>query len=282
MKSKLKQFLKFLMETIKKPEMGILPGQLAFFFVLSIIPLISMLASLAATFNVSNANVLNLLNVVFPPSVVTVFEPLIAGKALTSSMIIFYISAVILASNGTHSMIICSNTIYKFENKDYLSRRIKALLMTFILIILLLFVLLVPAFGDRIMGIIGTFFKGDHAFNTVKLIYHVLKYPLSLFLIYFNIKLLYVIAPDGNIRSYQTTYGSIFTTIGWILATEIYSVYVGVFAKYNIFYGSIANIIVLMVWVYLLAFIFVLGMALNSSYYQTEIETNEKQDDIKK
>ena len=62
--------------------------------------------------------------------------------------------------------------------------------------------------------------------------------------------------------------GAIFTTLGWILVTAIYSYYVAHFSKYDIFYGSLSNIIILMMWIYILSYILVLGIAINSNYYE--------------
>ena len=82
---------------------------------------------------------------------------------------------------------------------------------------------------------------------------------------FYNIKLLYTLAPDRKIKAKTTNSGAIFTTIGWILSTKIYSIYAGSFSNYNIFYGSISNILFLLMWVYILSYIFVLGMAFNAS-----------------
>ena len=76
------------------------------------------MGGLASSFGISSDVIMNLLYKTFPSSAVSIFEPIIMGKSITSSMIVFYISAFLLASNGTHSMIISSNQIYKFENKD--------------------------------------------------------------------------------------------------------------------------------------------------------------------
>lgn len=74
-----------------------------------------------------------------------------------------------------------------------------------------------------------------------------------------------MMAPDRDIKSKTTNTGSVFTTIGWILATKIYAIYAGSFSNYNLFYGSISNILFLLMWVYILSYIFVLGMAFNAS-----------------
>lgn len=76
-------------------------------------------------------------------------------------------------------------------------------------------------------------------------------------------------APDRKIPSSYVNYGAIFTSISWVLVTTIYSYYINNFARYDVFYGGLANIVILMLWVYLLAYIFVIGIGLN--YHKEEI-----------
>jgi YihY family inner membrane protein len=96
-------------------------------------------------------------------------------------------------------------------------------------------------------------------------IFNIIKWPISLLIIYLNIKLIYTIAPSKNIRSEETTYGAMFTTFGWIIATLVFKFYLNHFARYDIIYGNLAAIIIMMVWMYFLSYIFVLGMAINVS-----------------
>ena len=97
------------------------------------------------------------------------------------------------------------------------------------------------------------------------MIFNLIKWPISLLIIYLNIKLIYTIAPSKNVRSEETTYGAVITTLGWILATLIFKFYLNHFARYDIIYGNLAAIIIMMVWMYFLSYIFVLGMAINAS-----------------
>ena len=133
MKKEMKKFFRKMFETINKPEMRILPGQLAFFLVLSIIPLVALIAAIASNFFVSMDSVIELINQTIPKDTADLIIPTISGKDLNLNIVIFYISAFILASNGPHSMIIGSNLLYKVKDKNLLSRRIKALLMTIVL-----------------------------------------------------------------------------------------------------------------------------------------------------
>ncbi len=277
MQNKIKKFIKKVYKTIRKPEMTILPGQIAFFFVLSLVPLVALIGSIVSHFSISIETLMKLISNSLPSEVAAIINETIGGKSMNFNIAIFYISAFLLASNGPHSMIIGSNLIYKVKNKDFLTRRVKAVLMTVILVILLIFMLVVPAFGNQIIALITSYIQNDALNRTITTTYTILKYPTSFILIYFCIKLLYTMAPDKTIKSKDTTYGALFTTIAWIISTEIYSFYVSAFAKYNLLYGSIANLLILLLWMYLLSYIFVLGMALNAS---TEID-EETESDLK-
>ena len=272
MKDRFHIFMHNLKKTIKKPEMRILPGQLAFFLLLSIIPLLAVIGVVGAKFSLSTEAILDAIASNVPQEVYEFIRDITSGRSININIVIFYISTFILASNGPHSMIIGSNLLYNIPNNSALNERIKALIMTMILVILFLFVLAVPAFGDQIVRLITDAIANPKLDNTVLNIYNILKYPISLLIIFFFVKLLYTIAPDKTIKSKNTTVGAMLTTVGWIVSTEIYSFYVKDFARYNLLYGSLSNLIILLLWIYLLSYIFVLGMALNVTYYNTRKE----------
>lgn len=262
-------FLKKAIELIKKPEMRILPGHLAFFFVMSLIPIVALIGALASRLSISLDIIKEALGVSIPIGVEDFVHSIVSGKGLSFNIGIFFLSAFILASNGTHAIIIASNEIYKIKPKDVLRRRTKAILMTVILVEILFFLLIVPVFGDTIFNILKTSFDNSHTTEILYRIYRLLKYPLSIAVIYLNIKLIYMIAPDEEIEGNTATKGAIFTTISWIICSEIYSFYLDTFTKYDIFYGSISNIIILLLWVYMLSYIFVLGLVINAGSYKS-------------
>lgn len=256
---------KNLVKIVKKPEMRILPGQLAFFLLLSLIPLIAVIAVMAAKFSLPVEDILNAINDNLPSEIAKFINDIINSKNLDTNIIIFCISAFILASNGPQSMIIGSNMLYNIKSKDIVSTRLKAIIMTIFLVVLFLFVLVVPVFGDEIVKLLVNLIPNDSIDSTVKLTYNILKYPITIFIIYFFVKLLYTMAPDRKIKSKYTTKGALLTTIGWVIFTEIYSLYVTKFVNYSVLYGSVAQLIVLFIWIYILSYIFMLGMALNAS-----------------
>lgn len=267
-------FIKKVISIIAKPEMRVLPGQLAFFFVLSLIPLIALIGAIASRFSIPLEALDEYLLSAIPGTISEMLLNTPVQNDMNFNIFVFFFSAFLLASNGTHSMIITSNEIYKIKYDNVIRRRLKAIGMTFILVGIFLFLILVPVYGDTIISIIRKTSANQTFVNIIYRIYQIIKYPISILVVYLNIKLLYVLAPDKKIRSKTTTKGAIFTTISWILATEIYSFYIGTFSKYDVFYGSISNIIILLLWIYILSYIFVLGMAINAG--------NTKEDDIER
>lgn len=267
---KARELLLKIFKLLRKAEMRILPGHLAFFLVMTMIPLVALIATIAAALSISTETIRLAILEYVPSEVAGILNSVISGNGINFNIIVFYFSALLLASNGAYSMINSSNEIYKVQPRNIISRRLKAIVMTFILVGLFLFLLLVPVFGSTLYEIIKEITGSSTIVRVIQEMLVILKYPIVLVILFINIKLMYVIAPDREIPSKTTNKGAIFTTVGWVLATEIFAFYIERFARYDIFYGSISNILVLLLWVYLLSYIYVLGMVINASDFKGE------------
>lgn len=249
------------------PTVRILPGQIAFFLILSIFPLLMLIGYIASFFDVSVASLIELINNALPREIANTLIDVVSGKSFDSTIGISMITAFILASNGSHAIILASNTLYGFPSDDFIKRRIKALILIIILVMLFVFVILVLAYGNILAKTIIDILGLSGIASTIYTLFIIIKWPIAMILMYFTIKLVYVIAPDWHILSKNTTKGALFTTIGWTVATAFFSYYVSHFANYDIFYGSLSNIVILMIWVYVLSYILVLGIAINVKEY---------------
>ena len=265
MKDRIKGYLKKLNKILRKPEMTILPSNIAFNIILAIIPLLTIVVLIASNFGISINFVTNLINNIMPEQVSSVIIDAISGKGFDRSVGIFNIVAFAIASNGTYAIINTSNTLYKIKDNDYVKARVSSIILLFIVIILFVFLLIVPIFGNNILSIMKRAKLLSKYADEVFILFNIIKWPVTLLIIYLNIKLIYTIAPSRNIKSEETTYGAIFTTVCWILATLIFKFYLNHFARYDILYGNLAAIIIMMVWTYFLSYIFVLGMAINAT-----------------
>jgi membrane protein len=265
----LKNFLIKFDKIASRPEMKILPGNLAFFLVLSFAPILTLLALLASRFSISLISFLNDFKNVIPKDLYQILEMFLnSSTPQTGSLIVYLLIGFIIASNGAHSIIIASNTLYGIKQDYYLKRRIKATFLTIILILQFIFSLVFIVYGNILMKWILSFPIFEAINSSVYGIFILLKWPITMFLTFLFIKLLYTLAPDKNIGSKNVTRGALFTTVGWALSTAVYSYYANNMANYSVFYGGLSNLIVLMMWIYFVSYILVLGIAINVSHYE--------------
>lgn len=78
------------------------------------------------------------------------------------------------------------------------------------------------------------------------------------------ISLIYRLAPNrGDLEWRWLTPGSVLATGVWLLATYAFGIYVQNFGNYQAVYGALGAIIVFLIWLYLSAYILLLGAELN-------------------
>lgn len=270
---RLKRFLANVYSVIQKPEMGVLPGQLAFFFVLSVVPIVTLITYGASFLHLPINFITDFIGKAFTSEAAELLIPIVTEPNVNFSFFLTLIVGFYIASNGASSIIVTSNTIYGIPDSGFVKRRIKAIIMTIIIVILFIFILVIPLFGKNIIEMVQYVNMNEHITKTIVFAFNLLKGPVTWFIIFCFIKILYTMAPDRRIPSSYVNYGAIFTTIMWIIVTALYSYYINNFANYAVFYGALANIVMLMLWIYFLANIFVIGMALN---YKEEVVKLEK------
>lgn len=264
-----------IIEIIKKPEMGVLPGQLAFFILLSLVPILTFVGYGAGLFNINMDSFINFLDDVIPGGAANIV-PYLVGNTMDIKLIILTIWMIYIASNGFNSVILISNQIYGLNQSNWLKRRIKAVFMTIGAVIMLLGILIIPVFGSKILSIISSY----DIYEKIKMVYNVLKGPIIFLVVFLFVRILYQVSPDRVRKHTHLFTGSLFTTIGWIFVTWLYSILANNMNTYNLFYGALASVAFLMIWLYFISFIFVIGMSLNYGR-EVEEETMEKTGAIK-
>ncbi|HXG40201.1 MAG TPA: YihY/virulence factor BrkB family protein [Candidatus Limnocylindrales bacterium] len=91
----------------------------------------------------------------------------------------------------------------------------------------------------------------------------VLRWPLSLALLIVAATVLYRVAPNVEVPLRSALPGAIAFSVGWLVATYLFGVYVSEVATYGATYGALAGVAILLVWLYLTGFVLLLGAELN-------------------
>ncbi|MGN1371284.1 MAG: YihY/virulence factor BrkB family protein [Candidatus Coprovivens sp.] len=261
-----KNFFERFWEAFWRPEMLVLPGQIAFFLFLSVVPTLTLIGYACSYLNLSNDLVQTFLSNILSKDIASLVAPIITSTEITPAFFISLGVGYFIASNGMSSIIVASNTIYGIKDSGFFKRRLKAIIMELVIVILFLFILLVPLLGSTIIDLLHYLNLDTETTSIIVNTFNLLGGPLSWIIVFLFIKTIYTMAPDKKFASRSVNGGAIFTTIAWIGITELYSYYIANYANYSLFYGSLANIVILMLWVYFLSYAFVIGMAMN--YHQ--------------
>ncbi len=91
-----------------------------------------------------------------------------------------------------------------------------------------------------------------------------LRWPVVAGMIMTVEALLYYYLPDVKQEFRFITPGSVLGTVLWLLATWGFTQYAQHFGKYNVTYGSIGGVVVLMTWLWISGLIFVIGGEINA------------------
>ena len=260
---KISYYFRRIYEIITTQEIRVLPGHLAYFFVLSVVPTITLLGYIASFLGLSINTISEFLKNSFSKETADLLIPIIQGKALDFKLVMFILVGYGVASNGAHSIILASNRVYGIKDDHVIKRRVKALIMTFFIVLLFLFILAVPVFGSTIINLIDNIDPNINLMDQVRGVLPYIKGPFTWFMIFIFIKIIYTLAPDKRVPSATVNKGTFFTTVMWTIVTYIYTYYATHLANYDIFYGSLASIVILMIWLYLLSYILVIGIVLN-------------------
>jgi len=269
-KEKIKGHIKENVGLMSTPLMSILPGQISFFVILSVIPLVSLLIMFASKLSLSFDSVTGFINHYLPSGVAGIIISIFEQQRVGTLDIVFIITAFYLAAKATHSIIIASTEIYNGKQRNFVRTRIKAIIMLMILIFLVLSLIGILTIGSRIIAYVAEVNGSISPYVTT--IYNIIKWPFVFFMIFVSIKIIYTIAPNVTIPSKSVNKGALLTTCVWVLTTFVYSFYVTNLANYTKFYGNLSNLIILMIWIYWMCYIFVYGMTMNQYKF-----INEKQ-----
>lgn len=92
-----------------------------------------------------------------------------------------------------------------------------------------------------------------------------LRWPLIAVVLMLGLAVLYRYGPSRNKAQWRwVSWGAASAAVLWLIASALFSVYVGNFGSYNETYGSLGAVIVLMMWLYISAYVVLAGAELNS------------------
>jgi membrane protein len=189
----------------------------------------------------------------------------IASSKNSSLFSLSFIIALWTASGAVSTAMTALDQIHKTP-KDKIRPFWQAKIISLTLTIGSILLLILASFLAFISDYLLHFLLGNNkSFNYVLQIWQMLRWFLALGLISLANAFLYCFGPSRRDRHLPMMSGAILAALFWAILSALFRLYVSNFGNYNKAYGAVGAIIVLMLWLYLTAVVFLVGDQLNVS-----------------
>jgi membrane protein len=156
-----------------------------------------------------------------------------------------------------------SNAIYEVEEgRPFWKLRPVQLLVTLVLLVLLAAVAIATVLSGGLAKQAATLLGvGDTALQ----VYNIAKWPLILLAVIVMLAILYWTAPNVKLPKFKwVTPGGLVAVVIFLVASALFAFYVANFASYNKTYGSLAGVIIFLVWIWITNLAVLFGAEINA------------------
>ena len=236
----------------------------SFFLVLAVFPGLMLLLGLLRYTPLEVEGLGELLAGFLPEALAEGAEELILLTYDNTSGITLGLSAVTTlwsASRGTYGIITGLNAVYEAEeSRGYLYIRFLSVVYTFGFLLVLILTLGFHVFGTRLLGLLQNRY---HPLLQFWMELVDLRFFLLLFLQTGIFAAMYMVLPNQKNRFWDALPGALLASSGWLVFSDLYSIYVAHFAHLSNVYGSVYAVPLSMLWLYFCMAIVFYGGALN-------------------
>jgi membrane protein len=269
--------LLFFFRGISKGVLAYRASAIAFNFIIALFPMMLFLFTLIpfVTSPTFQANLFELLDDVIPSNIFALIEGTIQeiiSRPRNGLLSLTFILGIYFAANGMDAVMEGFNQgYYKVQTWSWIRQKLRAILLMFAISILALISVSLLMSGKLIIHTLENYHlvKG----NFVILLLGSLQWLIIVINILLSVSILYYF---GQRKDKSRTYrffsaGSILSTALFILGSSVLKIYFENFTRYNLLYGSIGSLIILMVWIYYNSLILLIGYELDSAIRRSKL-----------
>lgn len=265
-------------------------AQAAFFILLSVVPIISLILAVTTYLPFTQQDVLDVLMRVIPDDFTAYVKDIIEDLYSRAGKTVISVSAVAIlwsASKGIAALMDGFNSMYQIrQENNFIKSRVIAIVYTILLIVM--FAIVMSAYVT-----VSHYYKLyiHDAFeleSALKNIFLLIRYVMGWLLFYGFILMMFVILPGGfglpmgkeekvnlgkRIKSQMP--GAAFSSVAWLVISRVVVLYIEHFPNFSFMYGSLAGIVIAMLWLYFCMYSLFIGAVINyllSKGYLTQVK----------
>ena len=270
------ELLKRTFKEVQEDHLAAFAGNLTYKGLFALFPFFVFLLSLLGLFGAPDLllNVLEQARGVLPQGAMDFLEGQlmsIAGSKAQGTFTVGAVVSILLAlwgvSGAFRSVMGAMNVMYEVEEaRPFWKKYLISILLSLGVAALLLFALGLVIFGPQLGGAVADAVGLGFVFQ---LVWTIVQWPVLIVIVIFAFALVYYYAPDVEQRFKWISPGSVVAVAAWLLFSLLFALYVNNFGSYNATYGSLAGVVILMLYIYYSAFIMLVGTELNQVIEET-------------
>lgn len=260
-----KGFITGFIQKVTQADLSGMGAQLAYFFLLSLFPLLIFVMTLVPFLNLPQEQVYTMMKNILPEQVYSLIGETLKDVLQNRNgglLSVGILATLWSASNGVNALIKSLNQSYgKAETRPFVIARTMSVVFTLVLILLVVIALILPVFGSQIGHFLANTLGLGEQFGAIFDKFRLLLPPLVIF---FGLVFMYWLGPNVKMYLRSAIPGAIVATICWLVISYFFSIYINNFSNYSATYGSIGGIIVLMLWLYITGMVLMVGGLVNA------------------
>ncbi len=263
-------FFKLTYKEMDEDHVMAFAGNLTYKALFAIFPFFTFLISLLGIFSATDLvnTMVDKLSGVAPQSATDFIEGQLLSitqsqteSAFTVGAIISILLALWGVSGAFRSVMEAMNVMYEVEeDRPFWKVYGLSIFMSLAVVVLLVGALVLVVFGESIGVTVADLIGLGSVFATI---WSIVQWPIVALVVLFAFALIYYFAPAAKQRFRWVSPGSILAFVFWLIFSLLFSLYVSMSGSYNETYGSLAGVIILMLYVYYSALIMLVGAEMN-------------------
>lgn len=253
-----------LIRTLADMRISVHAAHACYFIVLAVFPLLVLLLSLVRYAGLEVQTVTAVLEGVIPEALMPAAERLIVNTYRSTTGTVVSISALTAlwsASRGIYGILTGLNSIYDVqEDRGYLRTRAMSVFYTFLFLLVLLLTLVLNVFGTTLLQLLPV--GQDPVLRFLSEVLD-LRFFLLLLVQTLLFTAMFMVLPNRHNKFMDSLPGALLSSIGWLVFSDLYSLYVEHFPSYANIYGSVYAVALSMLWLYCCMSIVFYGGVLN-------------------
>ena len=236
---------------VKFDHVSSFAGHAALFLLMSIFPMAMFCISIFSYLPIDIGRLTQYLLTIIPEGSLPLVNQILAEAYAGSTTIMTSFTMLVMlfcASKGVYAVIIGMNAVYGIRETRgtmLLYALAAAYVVIFFAAIGLMMILIV--LGDNIFNWLLQFVPGMVAFDRL---FRYGKYLCMLVFLLVFFLLVYMNVPDRRSKIRYEFFGALFSTVAWLAYSWAFSYYISNFANYSVTYGSLATVVIFILWLY--------------------------------